>query len=258
VQTPESELEMGSKETSHSLILTSGKFTRNPSGKVNFEDVLELIHIPAGDFLYGETKEKIFLPEYWISKTPVTQAQYQRFITANPEYDVPYYDFDWAKPYNWDRQYRTFPQDKADHPVVLVSWHDAMAFCEWAGLRLPTEEEWEQAARGTDGRGYPWGNGWRSNHCNSEEAVIRGTSRVGEFSPRGDSPYGCVDMSGNVWEWTDSWYDEKQTRRVVRGGSWDFNQYYARAASRYPFRPVNRSNLLGLRAVLRRSPSQGH
>jgi len=146
---------------------------------------LELIHIPAGEFIYSRVDSRVdsqgmadffesifgsankvnvgelYLSEFWISKTPVTQAHYQRFITANPNYPVPYDYADWTKPYNWDRQRRTFPQDKADHPVVLVSWHDALAYCGWAGLYLPTEEEWEKAARGIDGRMYPWANGWQ-------------------------------------------------------------------------------------------------
>jgi hypothetical protein len=231
----------------------------SPNPFIHEKSGLEFIRILAGDFLYGKEKETVYLPEYWISKTPVTQAQYQRFITANPEYDVPYYDADWAKPYNWDRENRTFPQDKADHPVVLVSWHDAMAFCEWAGARLPTEEEWEKAVRGTDGREYPWGNKWREKHCNSREAEIGGTSRVGQFSPQGDSLFGCVDMSGNVWEWTDSWYDEKQSGRGLRGGSWYYLQNFARAADRFNAPPDSRGDRGGFRVVwVRRSPSQDH
>jgi formylglycine-generating enzyme required for sulfatase activity len=91
-------------------------------------------------------------------RAPVTQAQYQTFIDANPNYPVPYRDESWAKPYNWDKAKRRHPVDKSNHPVVLVSWNDAQTYCQWAGVRLPTEEEWEKAARGTDGREYPWGD----------------------------------------------------------------------------------------------------
>ena len=132
---------------------------------------------------------------------------------------MPYVDQKWAQPYNWDRQARTFPPDKADHPVVLVSWHDAQAYAEWAGKRLPTEEEWEKAARGTDGREYPWGNEFDKERCNTRESGIGGTTSVGQFSPQGDSPYGCVDMVGNVWEWTASDWSSKSKTKVLRGWS---------------------------------------
>ena len=160
-----------------------------PNLRLHEKSGLEFIRIPAGDFIYGEEKRTIYLPEYWISKTPVTNAHYGRFI-ADTGYDAPRH---------WQNQ-TTYPAALADHPVVHVSWSDVVAYCEWADIGLPSEEQWEKAARSTDGRTYPWGNDWRENHCNSREAGIGGTSRVGQFSPQGDSPYGCVDMSGNVWE----------------------------------------------------------
>jgi formylglycine-generating enzyme required for sulfatase activity len=215
---------------------------------------LEFVRIPAGEFLFGEKSFRTYLPEYWISKTPVTQAHYQRFILANPSYPVPYINDDKGKPYNWDQQGRTFPHDKANHPVVLVSWYDAIAYSEWAGVRLPTEEEWEKAARGKDGFVYPWGNNWRANCCNSRETSIKGTNRVGQFSPQGDSPYRCVDMSGNVWEWVDSWYDGKNDHRVMRGGSWFNDLGDARTIIR-PLESLNyRGGDAGWRVVVHRSP----
>jgi formylglycine-generating enzyme required for sulfatase activity len=102
------------------------------------------------------------------------------------------------EPYNWDRQSRTFPPYKAGHPVVLVSWHDAVAYAGWAGKRLPTEEEWEKAARGTDGRKYPWGDQELTPELCYFDRNVGGTTPVGRYSPQGDSPYGCVDMAGNV------------------------------------------------------------
>ena len=98
---------------------------------------LEVVHIPAGEFLYGEDKKSIHLPEYWISKTPVTQAVYQRFIAANLEQDVPR---------DWDKQKRTLPNGKAEHSVIYVNWYDAIAFCKWAELQLPTEEQWGEGS----------------------------------------------------------------------------------------------------------------
>jgi len=212
---------------------------------------LEFVRIPAADFLYGdEKKETLNLPDYWMSKTPVTQKVYKRFIDANPDQDVP----SGSSSYNWDKKKRTFPDGKADHPVVLVTWHDAVAFAEWADLRLPTEQEWENAARGTDGREYPWGNEWRDNHCNTSETGLKKTCPVGSYSPQGDSPYGCVDMSGNVWEWTNSWYDETEAGRVLRGGSWYYNHEFARVAAGLNSHPDFSLFYIGFRVV---SPVSG-
>ncbi|MFL7837849.1 MAG: formylglycine-generating enzyme family protein [Candidatus Promineifilaceae bacterium] len=120
---------------------------------------------------------------------------------------------------------------KSGHPVVYVNYHDAVGYAEWAGMFLPSEEEWEKAARGSDGRMHPWGDKWRDGCCNTDEAGIGTTTPAGRYSPQGDSPYGCVDMAGNVWEWTESWFDAAKARRVVRGGSWNVNQVSARCVS---------------------------
>jgi formylglycine-generating enzyme required for sulfatase activity len=188
----------------------------------------EMMHIPAGKFLYSERKEELELPEFWIDKTPVTNAEYKRFLDANPEHPVPIAKEDWAQPYNWDRPSRSFPSGRADHPVVLVTWHDAVAYANWAGARLPAEEEWEKAARGPDGRRYPWGD-WEKERCNTYEAGVFTTTPIGKYSPAGDSPYGCVDMVGNVWEWTAT---KDDVGRVVRGGSFINDRFYARCAFR--------------------------
>jgi formylglycine-generating enzyme required for sulfatase activity len=224
------------------------------------------VRIPAGPFLFGSSdadvmaygdekpQRTIDLPEYWIGRYPVTNAQYKRFLDAKPGHRVPFVDADWAKAYNWDEKARTYPAGKDDHPVVLVSWDDAKAFCDWAGLALPSEEQWEKAARGADGRLWPWGNeDPTAAHCNFNRNVDT-TTPAAQYSPKGDSPYGCADMAGNVWEWTESWYDEAKTRRVVRGGSWLSSRNLARAAYRYSSHPVDRPSLLGFR-VVRRPPS---
>ena len=176
-----------------------------PDRRIHEKTGIELIRIPAGPFLYGsaDSDEMAFddekpqrtvnLPEYWISRSPITNVQYKRFLDANPGHRVPSRPEDWARPYNWDNVGRVYPLDKADHPVVLVSWDDAKAFCDWAGLALPTEEQWEKAARGTDGRIWPWGNEPpTTEHCNFG-GNVGGTTPVGKYSPTGDSPYGCVD-----------------------------------------------------------------
>ena len=152
----------------HQFAIASRSYVDNKTG-------LEMIYIPPGPFLYGENKEKRELPGYWMSKTPVTNAVYKRFLDANSKHRVP--NASWGGQYNWDEKKRTFPADKADHPIVVVSWHDAVAFAEWAGMVLPTEEQWEKAARGTDGREYPWG-AWREGCANTKEAGMGGTTAV--------------------------------------------------------------------------------
>jgi len=212
----------------------------------------EMVDIPAGEFLYGDESEtrRIAKP-FRIGKYLVTNAQYKKFIDAN-KYDVPFVKEDWAKPYNWDKEKRMFPTGKMNHPVVLVSWNDAKAYCEWLSkttgkkYRLPTEEEWERAARYTDGREYPWGREFDADKTNTNEGGIGVTSSVGAY-PNGTSEEGVSDVSGNVWEWTETQYD-KDTR-VIRGGSWDLNQDYARCAYRHGSSPVIRLHHLGFRVA---------
>jgi formylglycine-generating enzyme required for sulfatase activity len=174
----------------------------------------EMILIPAGDFLMGSdpTKDKrayndeqpqhtLYLPDYYLAKTPVTNAQYAAFVQATSH----------RQPKNW--RARKPPQTMMDHPVTRVSWHDAVAYCEWLSevtsrpYRLPTEAEWEKGARGIDGLVYPWGDWWDAKRCNNKKGNKRRTTPVGAF-PEGASPYGLLDMAGNVWEWTESLWGE--------------------------------------------------
>ena len=188
--------------------------------RIHEKSGIELIRIPAGPFTYGKNKLKIELSDYWISRTPVTNSEYKRFLDANPGHRVPGVDGHRVDICNWDEKSREFPAGKANHPVTLVSWEDARDFCNWSGLRLPTEQEWEKAARGMDGRIYPWGDAApTADYCNFDENV-GSTTPVGKYSPRGDSPYGCADMAGNVLEWTLSWQGKREVR-IVRGSSWD-------------------------------------
>lgn len=138
--------------------------------------------------------------------------------------------------------------NQPEHPVVGVSYYEAEAYAVWAGKQLPTEVEWERAARGTDGRKYPWGDEFDKERCNTDESGIGKTTRVTRY-PNGVSPVGCYDMGGNVWEWTSSWYDEEMKERVLRGGSWNDDQDLARCASRSRVNPDARFFIIGFRCV---------
>jgi gamma-glutamyl hercynylcysteine S-oxide synthase len=175
-----------------------------------------------------------------IGRCPVTNAEYAEFVAATGHKALAHWESD------------TPPSDLINHPVVGVTWHDAVAYCTWLTrqlresgeigndeiVRLPTDREWELAATRGDGREYPWGDEWREGHCNSREAGVGTTTPVGQYSPQGDSPFGCADMVGNVWEWTSS--SDEDGCQVMRGGSFNLNQEFARCAFRlgdYPDTP---------------------
>ena len=168
------------------------------------KDKRPMVKIPAGEFLYGEDQEKSETKEFFIDQHHVTNAEYKLFVDATEH----------KQPQNWRNS--TYPEGKENHPVVEVNWFSATAYAEWAGKRLPTNEEWEKAARGTDGRTWPWGNEFDIDKCNiySED-----TTPIGKYSPAGDSPYGCWDMAGNAWEWIGGGAPT-QLRAPLRGGDW--------------------------------------
>ena len=213
-----------------------------PDREIHEKTGIEFIRIPAGPFLYGDEKREMELPEYWIGRYPLTNAQYKRFVDATSR----------KPPGHWKGAEP--PPDKLDHPVVHISWYDAQAYCDWAGMALPTEEEWEKAARGDDGRVYPWGNEPPTAEHGNFNRKIGGTTPVGRYSPRGDSPYGCADMAGNVWEWTAT---GNKVWRVLRGGSWFNGQDVARAAFRRSTLPYDQFGVIGCRLV-HQPPSQAH
>ncbi len=225
------------------------------------KDGKEMVCVPAGEFLYGDNKEKQTLPEFWIDKTPVTNAEFARFVEATSHKTTAeqkgsarvFTGQEWKDSQGVDWQHpggpKTNLKDKMAHPVVQVSWHDAEAYAHWAGKRFPTEQEWEKAARGADGREYPWGDEAPTKELSNFNKHVGTTTPVGKYSPQGDSPYGCVDMSGNVWEWTSSDYDQNKSFKVLRGGSWDSEESYLRTAYRGHGVPVARDDSNGFRCV---------
>ncbi|HOD09060.1 MAG TPA: SUMF1/EgtB/PvdO family nonheme iron enzyme, partial [Myxococcota bacterium] len=199
---------------------------------------------------------KVTLSAYYMDMTEVTQSEYKKCIDAG-ECDTP--------PCDWD------PSEMPNRPVVCVNWSQAGEYCAWAGKRLPTEAEWEKAARGTDGRKYPWGN----EDATCEYAVMydgtdyscgtNSTWDVCSKSPAGDSPYGLCDMSGNVWEWVSDWYDFRYytnspasnptgpvsgSYRIFRGGCFDYSAGNLRASYRYAhYNPSAAIALVGFRCA---------
>jgi formylglycine-generating enzyme required for sulfatase activity len=251
-----------------------------------------LVRVPSGEFTMGSAdsdtqassdekpQHTVRLDEYWIGKYEVTNAQFAAFVkatgyktTAEKEGTA----YKWTRP-GWSEvagaNWRN-PQGpssningKENHPVVSVSWDDAVAFCKWVSevsgksIRLPTEAEWEKAARGSDGRTYPWGNDAPDNTRANFSKNEGGTTEVGKYSPQGDSRYDAADMAGNVWEWTSSLYKEYPYKaddgredlnsrdiRVLRGGSWDLSPDFVRAASRDWHNPSYRFVNIGFRVV---------
>jgi hypothetical protein len=219
------------------------------------EAPFEMVKVLKGPFLYGESKIRELIDhDYWIDKYPVTNEKYYEFILADGYGNQARWSpegWEWKaknnikNPEHWnDTEW-----NKADHPVVGVSYFEAEAYAKWAGKRLPTEREWEKAARGEVGREYPWGEGFNKNRCNSS-GVANGHTTPVTWYPKGVSPYGCYDMAGNVWEWCADWYDEeKKGSRVIRGGSWRSKPENLRSSYRDWFLAVRRTNYIGIRLV---------
>jgi serine/threonine-protein kinase len=201
-------------------------------------DVGEMISVPAGEFTLGSDeagglpKRLVNLPAFEIDKYEVTKAQYKRFVEETGH----------LAPWG------TFPEEQADFPVTGVSWENANAYCRWAGKRLPTEAEWEKAARGTDERRYPWGDEWREDLANTSHANLGGPRAVGSY-PDGVSPYGVFDMAGNVWEWVDDWFSAAQDTKVIRGGGYNAINYWAQTVTRNSARPTHTQENLGFRCA---------
>jgi formylglycine-generating enzyme required for sulfatase activity len=195
-----------------------------------------------------------------MDKFEVTNADFAAFVEATG------YQTEGEKA-GAKKTWRTFAVvGRENHPVVKVSFNDAQAFCAWMGKRLPTEEEWEKAARGTDQRDFPWGDVWDTTRANVRLSGLRGTAAVGSF-PGGASPYGVEDMSGNVWEWTTSPYiaypgsayqdpQYSPDARVTRGGGWFDDQKQVRTTNRSAASPQTANDDLGFRCVSDEAPTE--
>ena len=226
------------------------------------EDSATLVFIPSGEFVMGSNnsdpnadsdempEHTVYLDAFWIDRTEVTNDMYRQCVAAG-ECTEPAHS----------RRYDS--GGYGDHPVLGISWDQAVEYCTWAGRRLPTEAEWEKAARGTDGRIYPWGNDEPDSSRLNFNHSIDDTTTVGSY-PEGASPYGVLDMAGNVWEWVADGYDEAYylespyenphggnsvNRRALRGGSWNTQAHNVRVSNRFWAFP-GRNDTDGFRCAL--------
>ncbi|MGI6377001.1 MAG: formylglycine-generating enzyme family protein [Anaerolineae bacterium] len=213
-----------------------------------------MVYVPGGTFVFGSMdkaeespRQEAQIDGYNIDRYPVTNTDYQVYVQATGA----------EAPRHWEEG--VIPAGKENHPVVWVTWEDANAYCAWAGKRLPTEMEWEKAARGQDGRKYPWGDAFSSANVNSSESGLRDTSSVDRYAA-GASPYGAEDMVGNVWEWTADWFDAYrgslyymdrfgETHRAYRGGSWFDGADSVTTTTRGSGEPTFKFSTLGFRCA---------
>ncbi|MHB1457566.1 MAG: formylglycine-generating enzyme family protein [Armatimonadota bacterium] len=277
-------------------VFAAGTATSKGAVKINPKDGAVMVWVRAGEFIMGSTdaqattelkklpivqqeldksvfdnetpQQRVYLDSYWMYKCEVTVAQYQKFCKATNRKMPEPPEWGWI----WN------------HPIMNVSWQDAADYAKWAGVSLPTEAQWEKAARGTDGRIYPWGNEWDAKKCATN---LRGwpnsTTIVGSYIA-GASPYGCMDMAGNVWEWCSDLYSPNYYKtvpvrnptgpalpepgaHVLRGGSWDFGNEgdfrcafrgYADPTNPIPFRLQRYNNgfRCAMKPVLKEKPSK--
>jgi formylglycine-generating enzyme required for sulfatase activity len=233
---------------------------KNPQGHEEYwrvKDGAVIVRVPAGEFLMGSPEgegepderpqHRVYTSEFWIDKTEVTSRQFQKFAKATgsqlPRAPV------WGI--------------RDDYPASFIVWDEALAYCEWVGGRLPTEAEWEKAARGTDGRRYSWGNEWDPQRCNSISGGLHRLESLGSY-PGCVSPFGVLDLPGSLKEWCSDWYGESYYAdspsrnpkgptsgrlRVMRGGGWMSQPTWLRAAYRFKRSPISRNVDHGFRCV---------
>ena len=225
-----------------------------------------MVFVPAGPFEMGsdngnfgvvEKAHTVTLDDYWIDRTEVTNALYELCVQAGACVPPRKIDSPTRSNYYGDARYDNYP-------VIYVDWNQANDYCEWAGKRLPTEAEWEKAARGTDGLTYPWGNDAPNDTLLNFDSNVGDTTEVGSY-PDGASLYGALDMAGNVEEWVADWFggdyyvnspSENPTGpssgqyRVLRGGSWNHSESLVRAAGRFWNVPAASNDYIGFRCSL--------
>ena len=255
------------------------------STTVSDKDGMMLVYVPEGEFEMGSqdglSDEKpvhsVYLNAYWIDRTEVTNTMFSTFINGTRyQTDAEKAGFSWifngsawekTSGANWKHPHGSSSSLSGleKHPVTHISWNDAQAYCEWAGRRLPTEAEWEKAARGMDGRIYPWGNQDPNASLANYFLNVGDTTTAGSYAD-GASPYGALDMAGNVWEWVADWYGREYYNsqkewtnpvgpssgvyRVLRGGSWNSQAISVQSASRFRNYPSNTDYYNGLRCAL--------
>nr|HPL82324.1 SUMF1/EgtB/PvdO family nonheme iron enzyme [Anaerolineaceae bacterium] len=232
------------------------------------EDGMEMVFVPAGEFEMGSDDgdsdeypvRQIYMDAYWIDKFEVSNAQYARCVAAGVCSEQLYPGSNSGRDYYGNPDYNNYP-------VINVTWEHAQTYCEWVGGNLPTEAQWEKASRGTDGRSYPWGE--ESPTCQlanfnvGNDNICVGDTNIVTAHESGASPYGALNLAGNVWEWVYDWYGpykEGETRnplelstgftKVFRGGSWEDNNGDIRSANRSDVSPSNVDGRIGFRCVV--------
>lgn len=274
------------------FLFSPSSISAAPKMKVSGVDNAMLVHVPTGTFTMGSDHgdrderppRRITVTSFWIDRTEVPASRFSRFVegtgyvtTAEKEGWSWVWDGmlkngkgGWKKirGASWDKPLGEGSDWKMmrEQPVSHVSWWDAKSYCTWAGRRLPTEAEWERAARGGDERNFPWGNERDAGRANLKGGKdgFSAVAPVGRF-PKGASPFGALDMAGNVWEWVSDRYGvnsyrkmvkhnpsgpEKGNTRVVRGASWGSPLLWARVSNRYSRKPTYRNNKIGFRCAL--------
>ena len=235
---------------------------QTPLPEITGKDGAPMMLVPRGEFTMGSNTSfaheqplhRVTLDAFYMDKYEVTVGQYAKFLEATSL----------AAPPDWNVMNQPPHQNR---PVVNVNWWDANSYCRWAGKRLPTEAEWEKAARGAEGRMYPWGNDrldrFRANHGKEAWDDHAALATVGSFEA-GQSLYGIHDLAGNVWEWVNDWYDkdyyekspplnptgpEQGATKVLRGGSWYANLGYLKSTYRFNLPPSSRDSDFGFRCA---------
>jgi formylglycine-generating enzyme required for sulfatase activity len=265
---------------------TPHEFTDCVNEWTNPVDNQSYVYVPAGEFLMGSVssdsyakynefpQHKVYLDGFWIARTEITNSQFAQFLNVEgnqsvdgvpwfradaPGVKIEYRNGQWRVKSGWE-----------NHPVVNVSWHGAKAYAEWSGARLPSEAEWEKAARGFNAQRFPWGNDIpdcsRLNFFYNNDFCVGTTTSVGGYSS-GISPYGAFDMAGNVWEWVNDRYDSHYyssspyrnpqgpssgNERILRGGSWEHDIVFVRSAFRAGYDPNVRYSNTGFRPAITR------